>query len=87
MPFAGYAVETALPQILETAPYTKVLYGTDGGYVPEIVWLGTVLTKEFLGRFLDGLIEKQYLSAPDALDLAHALLWRNATEVYPKLGL
>ncbi|MBR3304803.1 MAG: amidohydrolase family protein [Christensenellaceae bacterium] len=84
-PHAGYALETALPMIFETAPYTKVLYGTDGGGGPENVWLGVMYTKDVLGRFLDRLLEKDYITEADAIDLANAVLWRNATEVYPKL--
>lgn len=87
MPLAGYAAETAVPMILETAPYTKVLYGTDGGGVPETVWLGAVYSKEFLGDFLENLVRRDYLSEKDARDIADAIFWRNALEVYPKLKL
>ena len=87
LPYASYASEQALLELLETAPTTKVLYGTDGGGMPEPVWLGAHLARESLGEILDKWIQKQYVTKKEALEIAGQLLYKNALELYPdKLG-
>ena len=86
IPNAGYAVESCFPMIMETAPYTKVLFGSDAGGVPETLWLAVAYAKKAVGNFLDQMIERKNLTEADALDFANAVFWRNATEVYTRLN-
>jgi len=85
VPYAGYAADTALPMILETAPITKVLYGTDGGGLPEPIWMGAVYIKRVLEKILDGWVREGWLSEAQALEAAENILWRNAESLYPNL--
>ena len=57
IPFAGHAARRILSEVLEMAPLSKVLYGSDGFGVPEINYTSAKLAKQALGQVLNGLID------------------------------
>ena len=84
-PYAGMALETALPMLLETAPTTKILYGTDGGGIPEPVWFGAVYSKKVLAKVLGNIVEQGYMTSSEAYQAAESIMYRNALSLYPGL--
>jgi predicted TIM-barrel fold metal-dependent hydrolase len=82
IPFAGAGLETRLVQLLEMAPVTKVLYGSDCYYIPEIAWFSAIHFKRCLGRVLDRFVEYGMISAGDVLVIASSILSDNACRLY-----
>ena len=81
-PATGGALRENLLKILEMAPFTKVLYGSDGLTIPEVAWVSAHLIRQALGEVLSELVDRSYLSRPRALEAGRRILWQNAHELY-----
>ncbi|WP_438496730.1 amidohydrolase family protein [Paenibacillus sp. IHBB 3054] len=82
IPFSSIGVQPKLRQIFEMAPFTKVMYGSDGFTIPEVSWLGGRMIKKELGKMLtdlvtDGIIDEEY-----AYTAAGLVLSENARNLY-----
>ncbi len=82
IPFAAHAAESIIAEVLEMAPLSKVVYGSDGYTLPEINYSSAKLAKQALARVLDGLVADGMLGERDAQDAAGMILARNARELY-----
>ena len=60
----------------------KVMYGSDGISVPELHWIGSIITRRAFGMALDQMIAAQFVTASDAEDIAHDVFHRTAQRVY-----
>lgn len=85
IPFAGHAAERIISEVLEMAPVSKVVYGSDGFTLPEINYTSARLAKEALARVLAGLVEENMISAEEAQEAAALILAGNARQLY-RLG-
>jgi predicted TIM-barrel fold metal-dependent hydrolase len=83
-PFAGHGVSRIISQVLEFAPFNKVMYGSDAFTVPEMNWLGIQLFKECFEEVLQEWIDKKYMSTDTALYIGEMVLFRNFEKVYKK---
>lgn len=81
-PFGVANLDQRVREALELAPYTKILYASDGYYVPEIAWISAVAFKESLSRVLDELEAKGLLAGEEKREVAECMLYRNAERVY-----
>lgn len=84
-PYASIAAEDKLLKLFELAPLNKVCFGTDGAGIPEHSWFGAVYMKKALGRALDSLVDRGYISLSFAEQSAENILYRNVDRIY-KLG-
>ncbi len=82
IPFAGPAARSIFAEVLEMAPLSKVVYGSDGYSLPEINFTSAKLAKHALGQVLDGLVADGFLDDSEALDAARMILADNARELY-----
>lgn len=82
VPFAGHAARSIISEVLEMAPVSKVLYGSDGFNIPEINYTSAKLGKQALAQVLTGLVEDGMLAAADALAAGAMILAGNARELY-----
>jgi predicted TIM-barrel fold metal-dependent hydrolase len=82
VPFAGHGAARIFREVLEMAPISKVVYGSDGFRVPEINFTSAVVGKEALGRVLDDLVAEGMLCEADAQAAAGMILAANARELY-----
>ena len=82
IPFAGHAARSILSEVLEMAPTSKVVYGSDGFAVPEIAFTSALAGKQALAQVLDDLVANGFLSGPEAQDAAALILAGNARELY-----
>ncbi|WP_157794069.1 amidohydrolase family protein [Paenibacillus donghaensis] len=82
IPFSSIGVQPKLRQIFEMAPFTKVMYGSDGFNIPEVSWLGGRIIKKELGKFLNDLVEDQLISEDYAYTAAGLVLSENARNLY-----
>lgn len=82
IPYAGYAGETKLKALLELAPTTKLMYGTDGGLVPDGIWWGAKMFRSYLGNILEELVAKNYITGAFALEMAENIMYKNVHWIY-----
>jgi len=87
IPYAGYAADTVLLELMEAAPTTKLIFGTDGGGTPEPVWLGAIYVKKALKLILEGWMAKGYITEAEAFEIAEDILYKNALGLYPSLSI
>jgi hypothetical protein len=82
VPFAGYAARAIISEVLEMAPLSKVLYGSDGFNVPEINYTSVKLGKQALAQVLTELVADGMLAEADAQAAGAMILAGNARELY-----
>lgn len=81
-PFTGHGVERIISQVLELAPFDKVMYGSDAFTVPEMNWMGVKLFAECFERVLNNWVEKDYMTAEKARYIGEMILYRNFEKAY-----
>jgi predicted TIM-barrel fold metal-dependent hydrolase len=82
IPFAGNAARRIFAELLEMAPLSKVVYGSDGYGAPEINYVGAKLGKQALALALQDLSEAGMLSPEEAKQAAGMILSENARQLY-----
>lgn len=82
VPYAGYAGETKIKELLELAPTTKLMYGTDGGLVPDGIWWGAKMFRSYFSNILQELMDKNYISATFAREMAENIMYKNVRRIY-----
>ena len=71
-----------MEEALEMAPYSKLLYSSDGGVLPETHWFGAISAKRAMTVVLDHLIEAETLSEKEGTDLAERFFHANAEKLF-----
>jgi len=69
-------------QALGIAPASKLLYSSDGIYVPEMHWAGAVRVRKILGHVLQEMIDAEEIDEQQAYRLAQQILHDTAYTVY-----
>ena len=69
-------------QMMQLAPVSKLIYGSDGGEFPEIHWLMIKMAKWSLSRALSSLVDDGAILREDALQYAELMLNGNARRLY-----
>ena len=78
IPHTGHRAHHALAELLELAPYGKVLYSSDAYGLPELFYLGAVLFRQSLSRLLGDMA----LPADEAARIGLMIAQGNAQRVY-----
>jgi hypothetical protein len=81
-PLVFYGGGAALEDALGLAPTTKILYGSDAWGVPDIIYLGSLHTRQRLGHLLEDWIKRGWLGEQEARQVAEDLLANNARRLY-----
>lgn len=81
-PYFAHTVEDKLRAILGFAPFNKVMYGSDGGGIPDHHWFSAKYFKRALARVMDRFVDDGILSASFAEDAARWILSENARAFY-----
>ena len=68
------------------APFSKLMYSSDGSGVPELHWMGAHDGRRVLGRVLDELVADGDLDAGQARGAGERILAANAWELYGFAG-
>ncbi|MCC6173934.1 MAG: amidohydrolase family protein [Chloroflexi bacterium] len=84
--FAGASGWRMLGEALEVAPFTKLLYSSDGYGAAELHHLGAVHFRRALGRVLDGWIVNDACTPSEAERIARLFTSENAHRIYPRLA-
>jgi uncharacterized protein len=82
IPFAGHAAKAIFSEIMEMAPLSKIVYGSDCYTLPEGFYSSAMLGKQALGQVLDGLVADNTLSAADAQQAGEMILSGTASRLY-----
>jgi len=82
VPFASIAGETKIRSIMEMAPMTKLMFGTDAGGIPEQFWYGGILFRSFFTNILQDLVDKDYISYSFAMETAENVMHKNVRRLY-----
>ncbi len=82
IPFAGHGARAIISEVLEMAPISKVVYGSDGFNIPEINYSSAKLGKQALAQVLTDLVTDGMLAEADAREAAAMILAGNARELY-----
>jgi hypothetical protein len=85
IPFAGNAAPRIISEVLEMAPLSKVVYGSDAYGAPEVNYVGAKLGKRALAQSLQDLVDAGMLSPGEAEEAAGLILSETARRLY-KLG-
>jgi predicted TIM-barrel fold metal-dependent hydrolase len=87
IPFLSVAEMTSMSRAaLGAAPFTKLMYSSDGARVPELHWLGAHDGRRVLGRVLDELVQDGDLDRDEAMSAARRILRGNAARLYGFAG-
>ncbi len=82
MPFASIGVEPKLLELMDMAPMTKLLYGSDGYNIPELFWFSGIYFKKILARVLQKLIDDDVMDVDYGQQVATWILSENARRLY-----
>jgi predicted TIM-barrel fold metal-dependent hydrolase len=82
IPFAASGARRIYLEILEMAPISKVLYGSDGYNLPEMSYIGATLGKTALSEALEDLVSRGMLSNAEALEAGQLVLAGNTSRLY-----
>ncbi|KAI0456533.1 amidohydrolase-domain-containing protein [Xylaria acuta] len=74
--------ENVVKQILELCPWKKILWSTDGHFLPETYLLATTQVRSVLKTVLGELVQTGELDERQAVTLAQDVLFTNAKELY-----
>ena len=86
VPWASSAIEPLLEILLGMVPASKLLYASDQASEPEVFWLSARLARRALERVLDGLVDRDYLTAPEAGDIGLGILAGNSRRLHGIAG-
>lgn len=69
-------------QALSVAPASKLMYSSDGIFLPEMHWAAAIRGRSILGQVLEEMIENDEISEQQAYQLARQVLHDTAYAVY-----
>ena len=86
IPFLNPTSHQRLMEILQVAPSSKIMYGSDAFNLPELMWFGAKVGKTALSKCLNALVNDGLFSESEASRIAERILFENANELY-RLGI
>jgi uncharacterized protein len=81
-PFAAHAAPRILREVMEMAPWSKILYSSDGYSVPEINYSSALIGKQAVSQVLTQLVHDGWMTNAKAKVAAEAILAGNARRLY-----
>lgn len=82
VPFNAHAIEDMLRSILAFAPFHKVMYGSDGGGIPDHFWFAAKYFKRVLAKTMERFVDDGILSERFAQEAAAWILSENTKKLY-----
>ena len=81
-PYFGIAFKKAIFGLLEFGPANRIMFGSDGGSIPETHWMGIWQGVKQLGVALDELVSGDWITSHEAFEFAELILYKNAKKLY-----
>jgi len=82
IPFLNPLSHERLREILEIAPASKVMYGSDGFSIPEIFWFSAKVGKRALEKCFTNFAETRFFDEEEIIQEAKQILSENAANLY-----
>ena len=82
IPFLNPISHQRLMEVLEIAPSSKIMYGSDGFGLPEVFWFSAKLGKRLLEKCLAQFLKEKMFSEAQTRQFAQRILHQNANELY-----
>ena len=82
IPFLNPISNHRLMEILEIAPSSKIMYGSDGFGIPEVFWFSARLGKRVLEKCLTRFAEEKVFDENELVQKAARIISENASELY-----
>ena len=86
IPFLNPTSHHRLMEILEVAPSSKIMYGSDAFNLPELIWFGAKVGRSALSKSLSALVKNDLFTEDEASRIGKQVLFENANKLY-KLGI
>jgi hypothetical protein len=80
--FGASALRKSFLRLFELSPMDKIMFGTDGGIIPETYWFGAKQGIKDLESSLIRMIDLGWISLKDAHKYAEMILHKNAINIY-----
>ncbi len=81
-PYFGHAIDGKLRSIFELAPFSKVLYGSDGAGIPNLFWFSAKYFKRVLAKTLNNFVAEGVLTEEYSMKAASMVLSENTKRIY-----
>lgn len=82
----SFGLQRQFEEMLQFAPFTKLLFGSDGVAIPELNWYATILAKRALGNIFSGLVKERLMRTEQAERYAADIFSETACKVYDLPG-
>jgi hypothetical protein len=82
LPLTAHGARSIVLELLEQAPLTKLLYGSDASVGPELLAWGAAVGKSAVGSALRTLVEEDWLTHDEAATGVRLILAENARHLY-----
>jgi len=81
-PFGLVNLDNRIKEAMELSPVSKIMYASDGYYIPEIHWISAIAFRRSLIRNLEILVKNEIIDINEAIKIAEMILYLNAEKVY-----
>ena len=82
IPYLNLVESSRLKEVLQIAPASKIMYGSDAFNLPELYWLGAKVGRNILSKCLSQLCDGGLFSKESGLQMAAKILFENANRLY-----
>jgi uncharacterized protein len=82
IPWSSIGIARRIEETLESAPTSKVMYGSDAIHCAEMYWVSSLVSRKALSKVLDRLVEEDVVDVDEAMEIAKAIFYRNAERIY-----
>ena len=86
IPFLNPINHQRLMEILEVAPSSKIMYGSDAFNLPELIWFGAKVGRIALSKSLNAFVQNGLFTEEEGSRIGKQVLFENANKLY-RLGI
>ena len=81
-PLANRGLHERMLTILEMAPVTKIMHGSDGYHLPEFFYVAAIWGRRYTASALSVLVNQGIYTQDRAVQVARGILWENAHHLH-----
>ncbi|AWR96986.1 amidohydrolase family protein [Acidianus sulfidivorans JP7] len=81
-PFATTAGYDVLREVMQVAPFNKIMYGSDAFEVPEIAWISARMFRKALDKTLEEMLEWNIINDKETYEVKRMICYKNAEKLY-----
>jgi hypothetical protein len=81
-PATSIGIEQNFREVLQFAPLTKIMFGSDGLGIPELFWYAAVLAKRAIGNIFEQFVRDRLMNSERAKEYARLFFYGTAKKVF-----